>query len=144
MKKLISSCSLATAILLTLMTPGFSHDRTVLSLDHVVYLSERIDRHDKDLVRSIQRSLRAHGLYHGAIDGLAGPKTVRGLNNAKKLLSPWIVPVIRMDLDGIWRPGQQPYKRVYRIPSGSYPHIGYPIQSPSAPWQLPYPGISYN
>lgn len=94
-------------------------------------------------VRTVQSILRAHGLYSGRIDGIAGPLTIAGLQRAQGMAGFQIVPVIRMNVRYVV-PEPMPV-RVAVIPPQHHIHVphlvgpalpsyGYPVQLPAPHW----------
>jgi hypothetical protein len=130
-------------LLLMSVSPSLAQGQAPLGLHEVVAIAPQADLRDRDLVRTIQRSLRAHGLYAGAIDGIAGPRTLEGLRLAQQLTTPWIVPVIRMDVRHMPQAVVVPAHPVYvTAPVVTYAapvHLTAPapVYAPVAPWQLP-------
>jgi hypothetical protein len=105
-----------------------------LGLHEVAALAPQADLRDRELVRVIQRSLRSHGLYGGAIDGIAGPRTLRGLRLAQDLVAPWIVPVLRQDFRTLPHVVIHGARPVYV--TGQVAVTPAPIYAPVAPWHV--------
>lgn len=107
-----------------------------LSLREVAAIAPYADLRDRAMVRTIQRSLRQHGLYGGAIDGIAGPRTLAGIRMSQQLVSPWIVPVIQMDLSRAVQGRILSTGPIYVTPPVAQMPYGAPILAPVAPWRL--------
>lgn len=71
-------------------------------------------------VRTVQTILRAHGLYRGQIDGIAGPLTLAGLEQAQRQTAVHVLPVVRMDVRYVTQ--APPTVRVAAMPP---PHVMY-------------------
>jgi len=110
------------------------HGTAPLGLHEVAALAPHADLRDRELVRVLQRSLRSHGLYGGAIDGIAGPRTMRGLRMAQDLVAPWIVPVVRQDFRTLPHVVINSARPVYV--TGQVAVTPAPVYAPFAPWHV--------
>lgn len=133
----------AIFVLLLALTPlsasvAFGHDQAPMTLEQILVLSSGSNLQDRAVVRSVQRSLRAHGLYHGAIDGIAGPRTRNGLAMAQKLSVPWVIPVVRMRVRSGNRAAYSVAGQGYILLQGQAASVApHSIYAPAAPWRLP-------
>lgn len=121
-----------------LATPSEAQGTAPLGVHEVAALAQHADLRDRDLVRVLQRSLRSHGLYGGAIDGIAGPRTRHGLHLAQQLSSPWIVPVMRHDhrtLPHVVLHGVPAYVTEPVTPN-QIAVVPVPFHAPAAPWRV--------
>ncbi|WP_284265437.1 peptidoglycan-binding domain-containing protein [Roseicyclus amphidinii] len=128
-----------------LAAPSQAQGTAPLGVHEVAALAQHADLRDRDLVRVLQRSLRSHGLYGGAIDGIAGPHTMHGLRLAQQLSSPWIVPVVRHDLRTL------PHVVLHGVPAyvtepmtrGQIAVVPVPFHAPTAPWRVQHMYYDY-
>lgn len=145
---MIKSTLLALALAIGtvgLAGPSQAQQPVPLGVHEVAALARHADLRDRDLVRVLQRSLRSHGLYGGAIDGIAGPRTMNGLRMAQQLSSPWIVPVVRHDLRTL------PHVVLHGVPAyvtqpvtpDQIAVVPVPFHAPAAPWRVQHMYYGY-
>ncbi len=120
--------------LLLIHSPVAAEPGRVISLAEVVAITSHGEPSDHNMIRTVQRSLHAHNLYSGQIDGIFGPQTIAGVELAQRIVSPWVVPVIRMDIEVFYIASPQA-AGVHVAGENTVPN-GTNVYGPIAPWQI--------